>query len=156
MALNWSVTKIKYFQDNPEELYFTYSKGSPDEYEDLNPITKALVFGSMIVGIGDLNYKTAPDFYARWKFHEDVDKLYLCERYQDNNWTKEYLTPEIMLRHLGLGTNVAFLNDKNWISKTLESLKRTGDDKEMNAKAIKTFLDEKKTEFENSLLAVIS
>jgi hypothetical protein len=50
MSLNWSTQKVKYFDDNPDKLYVKISEGNPDEYEDVNDETKALIFGSMSVG----------------------------------------------------------------------------------------------------------
>lgn len=150
MTLNWSTQKVKYFKENPDKLYSVYNANTPDEYEDLNAITKTLVFGTMIVGIGNLTYSTAPDFYARWKFYEHHDNLYLSKTYEDGEWKEILLTPEILVQHIGLSTNVSNLNDKEWLAKTIDSYKRTGDYTDMTAKTIKDFITNKKNEFEES------
>lgn len=126
MTLDWNTTKVKYFNENPDELWVTYRKGTKEEHEDLNAETKALIFGTMSIGIGDLKYKTAPDFYARWKIMENYDRLYLYSEFvydeNDNSELKyTYLTPDVVIKHLGLSTNVGYVSRTEWIRRYVKS-----------------------------------
>jgi len=80
----------------------------------------------MSIGIGDLKYKTAPDFYARWKIMENYDRLYLYSEFvydeNDNSELKyTYLTPDVVIKHLGLSTNVSYISRTEWIRRYVKS-----------------------------------
>ena len=77
MSLNWSTEKVRYFKDHPDELWTKINVGKPHEQEDLNTETKSLVFGSMALGVGAITYKSAPDYYARWKFFYPQKEIYM-------------------------------------------------------------------------------
>lgn len=154
MSLNWSTENVKYFQDNPDELWVTYRKGEKDQYEDVNAETKALIFGSMALGIGCINYKNAPDFYARWKFFEKYDNFYLYSTWDGEKSTKEYLTPKIVLKHFGLVTNVSTESETVWAKRIAKNYAqehaRGYRDNLVTEKEIRAFLRESKIEFETS------
>ena len=115
MTLNWSTQKIKYFNDNPDKLYVKISKGNPDEHEDVNAETKGLIFGSMSVGFGTITEKNASEWYARWKMLETYDKYALCSVLsKDGKYEDVYLTPEIVIKHIGLNTNVSLVTTADW------------------------------------------
>lgn len=121
MTLDWNTSKVKYFNDNPDELWVTYRKGTTEEHEDVNAETKSLIFGTMSVGIGDLKYKNAPDFYARWKIMEHYDRLYLYSEFENSELKYTYLTPSVLIKHLGLSTNVGYVSRTEWIRRYVKS-----------------------------------
>lgn len=154
MTLNWETKNIKYFENNPNELWTRINVGLPGEQDDLNAETKALIFGSMAVGIGNLNYKTAPEFYARWKFFEKYDNLYLFSTYNDGDIKHKYLTPNIVIKHLGLITNVSKESEASWVSRIFKAYCSEKDrgyrSNTVSKEDIKEFLNNEKNEFENS------
>lgn len=106
MSLNWDTRNVEYFKKNPDELWVN---------DDLNVETKSLVFGSMSIGIGSITEKNCIDFYARWKTLEKLDKaFYLYSVFIDNEKTYQYLTMDIVRKHIGLSTNVGFESQSNW------------------------------------------
>lgn len=121
MSLNWSTESIKYFNENPDKLWVKYREGQVDEYSDINAETKSLIFGTMAVGIGYIDYKNAPSFYARWKLMEKLDGLYLYSTWLDGESEKIYLTPDVLVKHFGLSTNVSKVSDKEWLDKYIKS-----------------------------------
>lgn len=124
MSLNWDTTKVKYFNEHKDELWTKYNEGTVEEYEDVNAETKALIFGTMAVGIGDLKISNAADFYARWKILEHYDKLYLYSRFSydeagncESDLEYTYLTPNVLIKHIGLSTNVNNVSRTEWIKR---------------------------------------
>ena len=116
MSLNWSTQRVKYFNDNPDELWVKYCKDTPEEYEDVNAITKSLIFGSMAIGIGDITESNASDVYARWKIFEKYDDFSLGSQYnpETESYDKIFVSPEVILQHIGLSTNVSFETNAAW------------------------------------------
>ena len=154
MTLNWSTEKVKYFKDHPDELWITINKGKPGEQEDVNTETKSLIFGAMAVSIGSISYKSAPDYYARWKFYEKYDGFYLFSTYDGNEDIKTYLTPNVVVKHLGLSMNVETQTETVWVKRVAKSyaqdFKNGYKDQLITEAMIKKFLRGAKEEFENS------
>lgn len=151
MSLNWDTTKVQYFQDNPEDLYVTINKGTPDEYEDLNAETKSLVFGSMAVGIGNISISNASDWYARWKIYEKFDDFYLYGYVKDGGVEKVYLTPEILIKHINLTTNVSLESNALWVNRYFKAPSINSDDAKPTKREIQSLLNQYKKEFESAL-----
>lgn len=114
MSLDWSTQKVEYFSNNPDELWTKYRVGTPEEYEDLNAETKALVFGSMALGLGNITEANISDWYARWKMYEKYEDFYLYSFYDGETSTRTYLTPEVLIKHIGLSTNVSPETNAAW------------------------------------------
>ena len=114
MSLDWSTQKVQYFTDNPDALWVKYHIGTPDEYEDVNAETKALIFGSMMLGFTQITEKNASEWYARWKMYEKYENHYLYSTYQDGEIDYVYLTPEIIAKHMNLSTNVSPKSTLEW------------------------------------------
>jgi hypothetical protein len=154
MTLNWSTQNVKYFKDHPDELWTRINVGLPGEQEDLNVETKSLVFGSMALGIGNINYKNGPDFYARWKLFEKYDNFCLYSVWNGEETIKTYLTPKVIIKHFGLSTNVSTESETVWAKRIAKSYasdhSRGYRDTLVTEKEIRAFLREAKIEFENS------
>jgi hypothetical protein len=117
MTLNWSTQSIKHFKDNPDDLWVKYSKGTPDEYEDVNAETKSLIFGSMSLGLGSIKYSNINKWWARWKIYEKYDSFYLYSKFVNNEIEKVYLTKDVLLKHVGLSMNVSEEADAKWATR---------------------------------------
>lgn len=154
MSLNWSTENVKYFKDHPDELWTKINVGQPHEQEDVNAETKALIFGSMALGIGNINYKLAPDFYARWKFFEKYDNFYLYSIYNGTDLDYKYLTPQIVVKHFGLSMNVSTESEGVWAKRIAKNyagdfnMKRR--EELVTEQEIKIFLRKSRIEFEDS------
>lgn len=154
MSLNWSTEKVKYFKDHPDELWTKINVGKPGEQEDVNAETKALIFGSMALGIGSISYKSAPDYYARWKFFEKHDNFYLYSTWDGSESTYAYLTPQIVVKHFGLSMNVSTESEAVWAKRIAKNYTqehaRGYRDTLVTENQIKAFLRSAKQEFEDS------
>jgi hypothetical protein len=126
MSLNWSTQKVEYFKQNPDELWVKYRKGTPEEYEDVNAETKALIFGSMALGLGSITEKNASEWYARWKMYEKYAGFTLYSVYdkESNKINEVYLTPEVILKHIGLSMNVSDETTATWCKRFAKPMYR--------------------------------
>ena len=116
MSLNFDLSTIKHYKDNPDEMW-TMVKDGDREYEDVNVKAKSLIFGCMAVGIGQINKTTASEWYARYKILEKFEGSYLYNVYKGGTEVeKYYLSPEILIQHYGLSTNVSKVAATNWVS----------------------------------------
>lgn len=154
MSLNWTTEKVKYFKDHPDELWVKVNEGKPGEHEDVNVETKSLIFGSMALGIGSITYKTAPDYYARWKLFEKYDNFHLYSVWDGEETTYTYLTPQVVVKHFGLGTNVSTESESVWVKRIakqyIQDHARHYRDNLVSENEIKAFLRQAKQEFEDS------
>ena len=149
MSLDWSTQKVKYFTENPDSLWVKYNEGTPEEYEDVNAETKSLIFGTMAMGINNINYKNAPEFYARWKVFEKFDDLYLYSTYDGKESIKTYLTPDVLFKHLGLSTNANMETEAEWVRRIEKSFASGYRKIEASAKDIRNCIKDAKEEFES-------
>jgi hypothetical protein len=120
MPLNWNATEIQYFKDNPDELWVK-SKSFGEEYDDVNAETKSLIFGSMAVGIGRITETSAPEFYGRWKVLEKIDDICVTSVYDGTDIIKNYITPDIVSKHIGLSMNVIDISRTKWAANYLRN-----------------------------------
>ena len=104
--LNWSLRNIARFKSNRNDYYYTpvvNKKGQ--KVFDINPITKYLVYQSMVIGLDEITKSNADEWLIRLQF---VNRLYgtsLMTR-DDKNAVKPYkITFEDLERHIGLKTN---------------------------------------------------
>jgi hypothetical protein len=150
MPLNWSTENIKYFELNPLDLWVNPNS----EQTDVNPETKALILGSMALGIGNINYKSAPDFYARWKLLENYDDFYLYTSYDGDKMKCHYLTPRVVTKHFGLTTNVSTESETVWVRRIVKTyvseFNKEYRDNLVTEQEVKAFLKNAKNEFEDS------
>ena len=68
----------------------------------MNPVTQALGFASMFIGIGEITQENAPEFYARLRAYELISGTMLQGPEGDRP-----LTPDDVRRHVGLKMNVS-------------------------------------------------
>lgn len=104
MSLNWNISKVA----NSEELY------QPDG--DLKPITKAIVFYTMIIDMGEITKKNAQEFATRVRMHHQALGSLLSNDYK--------ITLRDIERHIGLQTNVFPMSTKKGFEKKLGAMIR--------------------------------
>jgi len=86
LSLNWDMTKVV----NTEELY--------EANGDLKPVSKAIVFYTMIVDMGEITEKSAREFATRVRMHHQALGSLLSNDYK--------VTLRDIERHIGIKTNV--------------------------------------------------
>ena len=103
MSLDYNLTAIKNYREvcwlpDPTE-------GAKDGAVILNPVTQALIFGAMAIGIGEITPATAEEFWQRVAMEEKINGSWLKQE-QDGTMVDRLLTPADIYAHMGLRTNV--------------------------------------------------
>lgn len=114
MSLNWDVSAVQ-----SDAKFVTNADGT----KVLSPVTNALIWLTMIVGMGSITVKNARDFYARVKLYESLFGSYLTKREHEigATWVERPLTAEDVRAHIGLRTNVSMESDTAWRKRILLS-----------------------------------
>lgn len=90
MALNYELGKIANFK----QICFQDNK--------MNPLTHALIFATMALGINEITKQNWKTFYSRLHLWEKVNGTYLTK-----NSLPIYITAEEVKKHIGLSTNAS-------------------------------------------------
>lgn len=150
MPLTWDATKVKYFEENKDDLWYTYNAGTGEEYSDVNAETKALIFGAMAVGIGSIKISNAGDYYARWKILEEYDNHYVYSVFNENNEREiKLLTPDMLKKHINLSMNVSDEKKTSWITRIVKYLNNNRETK-LTVQEVTKFYNKMVQEFEDS------
>jgi hypothetical protein len=99
MALTYEFGRIKNYQ---EVVWIPQPTEENPEAVRLNPVTEALIFGTMAIGIGRFTEKNIAEVAARFRIIEKLHGAMLTKNGED-----AYLTDEDFLAHIGLFTNVS-------------------------------------------------
>lgn len=105
MSLNWQVDDIK---DYKNVVWI----GEDDDAE-MNPVTNALIWGTISVGLGSITDKNVDEFAARFRVLERIHGAFLYKTVEGKrqNW---YVTDEEFTAHIGLTTNVRNETRAQW------------------------------------------
>jgi hypothetical protein len=107
MALNFSFDKIANYQT-------TCWIGEGDERR-MNPVTEALIFGTMTVGLGSITDSNVDEFAARFRVIEKIHGAQLYKPNPDGPGTMDwFLTDEDFIAHIGLSCNVSNETRSKW------------------------------------------
>ena len=146
MSLDFNLTEIEFFKNDPSSMWVKV-KESGSEYEDVNVETKSLIFGCMAVGLNGITKTNLAEWWSRWKVLEKFEGHYLYGTpLSEGKFEKVCLTPEVLIKHIGLGTNVSNVTTSNWVSR-LKRNSYSNEIKSMNATAIRGFITVYKYEF---------
>ena len=109
MSLNWQVDGIKDY----ENVCWIGDREMGDRR--MNPVTEALIFGTMSVGLGSITDKNVDEFAARFRV---IEKIHGAMLYKPNpegeghiDW---YLSDEDFIAHIGLACNVSNETRSKW------------------------------------------
>lgn len=99
MSLNWNVTNVA---NKDEVCFFTATKDEPSRGEKkgeqyLHPVTNALIWWTMAVGIGRITKENAGEFAVRVQMLQQLDETP----------SEAHVTYEQVKAHVGLVTNVS-------------------------------------------------
>lgn len=111
MSLNWSIENVK---DHKSVCWLPTDETDEDGKPlfKLNPVTEAIIFSTMGVGIGRITEDNAGEFYARLFVTERVHGAMLVKQGEP-----QYLTDEDVRAHIGLTCNVAYESREAWAQK---------------------------------------
>lgn len=104
MALTWDRTEVK-----------DYDKLTDEEWT----LNESLIWATMAVGINVITVENARDFFARVSFWEKV-----IGAYRFNEAGPVYITPEDVLRFVGLKTNATPLTKAKFRNHVYETHER--------------------------------
>lgn len=97
MALSWDLTKVV----DREVKYPADAEGRQ------NVVTYALIWATMLAGIGEITEKTAGEFYARVHTYEVLQGALVKGQDEETlDWVDMPITLEQVRDHIGLRTNV--------------------------------------------------
>ena len=103
--LNWSLRNIARFKSNRNDYYTPIVNKKGGKVFDINPITKYLVYQSMVIGLDEITKNNFDEWLIRLNF---LNRLYgssLMTR-DEKNVTRPYkITFEDLEKHIGLKTN---------------------------------------------------
>lgn len=101
MPLRWDVEQVK----GHKTVCFIDSGEKDSDGEtlmQLNPITNAIIWGTITVKLGSITKKNAAEFFARFKFCEQRDGPYVV----NGDGSPRLITAEDIEAHIGLVCNV--------------------------------------------------
>jgi hypothetical protein len=117
MALHWDLSRIKDYKelcwipDGDDELGCVIKR--------MNSRTETLLFATMIIGMNEITEKNWKEFYFR---------IHMCELtygpYFRREEIPEYYTPDMIHKHIGLGTNASNLTKVKFRNKVWEYSER--------------------------------
>ena len=120
--LEWSLRKIARFKDNRNDYYTPVVNKKGQKVFDINPITKYLVYQSMVIGLDEITQSNVDEWLIRLNF---INRLYgssLMTR-DDKNAVKPYkITFENLERHIGLKTNSHRFTRKKLVSNCVSGM----------------------------------
>lgn len=114
MSLNWELGKIKDWE--------TVCRDSEGR---VHPVTNALIWRLMVIGIGRITEDNAVEVYTRSRFYTGLGEHPIV-RWDEK--TKKHrpddFTVEEILRHVGLWTNVTTETSARWYKRITDSYVR--------------------------------
>lgn len=137
MSLNWDASKVA---ESVRKGTRYDEKGEP--YEGISLITEALVWGSLMTGIGTITTANAGEVFARFSLYETLNGVLIREGVTDETgaWTGEHkdrpITAQDVIDHVGLKTNASFRDETRaaWVKRLV------GDRMDNDARTVKRAL----------------
>ena len=121
MSLDWDVSKVA------DDVRLTQDPETGDAV--MNPVTNAIIWATIAVGIGEITEKNAREFYTRLHAWELSLGAYLTMADDDGKRRDYLITPEDIRAHIGLRTNVfPYESATKWSRKLTNALLRCGED----------------------------
>jgi hypothetical protein len=109
MSLNFYFDQI----ENYENVVWIKTPTEEDpEATTMNPVTNALIWATLTVGIGKITDKNVDEFAARLRIMEKIDGYYLVQDGEGRG-----ITDEEFIAHIGLYTNVGNETRAQWASR---------------------------------------
>ena len=120
--LEWSLRNIARFKNSRNDYYTPVVNKKGQKVFDINPITKYLVYQSMVIGLDEITQSNVDEWLIRLNF---INRLYgssLMTR-DDRGVAKPYkITFEDLERHIGLKTNSHIFTRKKLVSNCVSGI----------------------------------
>jgi hypothetical protein len=117
MPLTWSITNIAMYEDDLDKAWITYNTEF-GEQNDLVPLLRGLIFSGGMIGLSEITYANAPDWFARLRLCENIYDVYLTKRFDED--TSDYVNVPIsavaIFNHIGLNTNHSQYSQTEWLN----------------------------------------
>jgi|GEM_PF-2656054 len=108
MSLNWDITKCDECVKNEEHW----------------PVTNALIWATMSVGIGEIKESTIDEFCIRLAMWQQIfSPLMCCTDEEGNRQPRPLVYADVVLR-MGLSTNVSTESKAAWKNRMMANLRR--------------------------------
>jgi hypothetical protein len=136
MSLNWDISGVKnhaVLSIHPDDR--EKAAANPDGTYRLNPVTNALIWGTMTIDIGQITEKNWKEVYRRIRAYERLVGAINQYYKPDGTHYPRYVTAQDVYDHIGLRTNVATRTSAQWASRLLHM---TDADVEADCLEIKT------------------
>tara|TARA_Y100001938_G_scaffold120394_1_gene167155 strand:- start:62 stop:439 length:378 start_codon:yes stop_codon:yes gene_type:complete len=104
MALTYDLSEV------PESIRLVEEDGKTV----MAPVSHALIFLTMSVGMGEITEKNWPKFWARVDAEQKLHGARLNQKGEDGEWKPQFITPRDVRDHIGLRTNVGRMSDAAW------------------------------------------
>lgn len=117
MSLDWSIGDVD------DYLNVCWIENEHEENKRLNPVTEAIVFATMAVGINRITEKNVYDFYLRSVVAAEVYGMPLTFWTADEQETRNFHLSEIK-QHIGVSTNASSLTTNQFMTKMMEAVER--------------------------------
>jgi len=130
VSLNWTLDQIA---DWETVCYMEAPCDIPSQFvakgdRMLNPLTNALIWATMGVGLPGITRENAAEFWARLRFIERLDGAHLIRAEVDGKRPEGYaafITPEEVVAHIGLTANVTRESRTQWLKRFSNDLDRS-------------------------------
>tara|TARA_Y100001963_G_scaffold20356_2_gene25990 strand:- start:4082 stop:4582 length:501 start_codon:yes stop_codon:yes gene_type:complete len=124
MALRWSIRNIMGFKRNPDDYYVPVENKKGSKVFDIQPITKHLVYETMIVGLSEITESNIDEWLIRMRLVEKLYNTSLMMR-DDKGVVKPYrITIKDLQNHVGLWTNAERLTRKKFVNNCVSGVLR--------------------------------
>ena len=124
MALRWSIKNIMGFKRNPDDYYVPIENKKGSKVFDIQPITKHLVYETMVVGLAEITVNNIDEWLIRTRLIEKLYGTSLMIR-DDKGVVKPYhITIEDLEKHIGLWTNASRLKRKEFVNNCISGILR--------------------------------
>lgn len=110
MSLDYNLTNVRDY----ENLY----EDAGDDMVRLNPLTEMLIFGTMIVDMGEITEKNWREFFVRFNAANQVMRVWVD--IQSKKPTS--VSADDIKRHIGLKTNVVTTSKAKFMDKLIKSV----------------------------------
>jgi hypothetical protein len=120
MSLDWNLEKIAdreavcYVEDEQAA-----ARGEENRFR-LNPVTDAIIWKTMSVGMGQITVKNFEEFFVRAKMSEAV----FGSSMTDGHGMDVGLTREDIRRHIGLSTNVSGMTEAQFARRLTDYMRK--------------------------------
>ena len=144
MALTWNIAGMEKRLGKEAADKFTTSPFPPEyagQGAQWHPVTNALVWRMMAVGIASITEDNYEKLYLRIRTYEHIEDISMAFERNDEVY-KCPITRQDVINHIGLTTNVSTLTDAKWKEKVFKIIERQSALSPLQRSAHDTCLDQ--------------